>query len=94
MRHIKLFEQYLNESPGENGSQLNEGIFRQKGKLKDLIKNLFKKVDEIVDGLSRDHREIAEYRDIIELLEKQGIILNDEEEDIVIYHLRDKYEIY
>jgi hypothetical protein len=43
MRHIKLFEQYLNESPGENGSQLNEGIFRQKGKLKDLIKNLFKK---------------------------------------------------
>ena len=57
-------------------------------------KNLFKKVDEIVDGLSRDHREIAEYRDIIELLEKQGIILNDEEEDIVIYHLRDKYEIY
>ena len=57
-------------------------------------KNLFKKVDEIVNGLSRDHREIAEYRDIIELLEKQGIILNDEEEDIVIYHLRDKYEIY
>ena len=25
---------------------------------------------------------------------KEGTILNDEEEDIVIYHLRDKYEIY
>jgi hypothetical protein len=57
-------------------------------------KNLLKKVDEIVDNLSQDHRDFAQYQDIIESLERQGTKLNDEEEDIVIKHLRDKYEIY
>ena len=57
-------------------------------------KNLLKKVDEIVDGLSQDHRDFAQYQDIIELLERQGTRLNDEEENIVIKHLRNKYDIY
>jgi hypothetical protein len=57
-------------------------------------KKLLKKVDEIVDNLSQDHRDFAQYQDIIESLERQGTKLNDEEEDIVIKHLRDKYEIY
>jgi len=58
------------------------------------INVLLKKVDEIVDGLSQTHRDFAQYQDIIELLERQGTKLNDEEEDIIIHHLRDKYDIY
>jgi hypothetical protein len=57
-------------------------------------KKLFKKVDEIVLDLPQDHRDMAEYKDIIELLERQGTKLNDKEEDIVIHYLRDKYDIY
>ena len=57
-------------------------------------KALLAKVKKIVDGLSRDHREIAEYRDIIDLLEKQGTRLNDVEKNIVRQHLEDEYEIY
>ena len=57
-------------------------------------KKLLAKVDEIVDNLSSDLRNFAQYQDIIELLERQGTKLNDEEEDIVIKHLRDKYDIY
>jgi hypothetical protein len=55
---------------------------------------LLAKVDEIVDELSSNVRDFAQYQDIIELLERQGTKLNDEEEDIVIKHLRDKYDIY
>ena len=57
-------------------------------------KALLAKVKKIVDRLSRDHREIAEYRDIIDLLEKQGTRLNNVEENIVRQHLEDEYEIY
>jgi hypothetical protein len=55
---------------------------------------LLAKVDEIVDNLSSDLRDFAQYQDIIELLERQGTKLNEDEEDIVKKHLRNKYEIY
>jgi len=57
-------------------------------------KKLFKKIDEIVDNLSRDLRDFAQYQDIIKLLERQGTRINDEEENIVRRYLEDKYEIY
>ena len=56
-------------------------------------KVLMKKVDEIVNGLG-DLRDFAEYRDIILLLNKQGIDLNDEEEDMVRRYLMDQYDMY
>ena len=40
------------------------------------------------------YSQLINYKDIIELLERQGTQLNDKEENIVIRHLRDKYEIY
>ena len=55
---------------------------------------LLAKVDKIVNELSSDLRDFAQYQDIIELLERQGTQLNDKEENIVIKHLRDKYDIY
>ena len=55
---------------------------------------LLEKVDKIVNELSSDLRDFAQYQDIIELLERQGTQLNDKEEDIVRKHLRDKYDIY
>ena len=57
-------------------------------------KALLAKVDKIVANLSEDHREIAEYRDIIDLIDRENIKINDEEADIVRDYLRDKYEIY
>ena len=55
---------------------------------------LLAKVDKIVNELSSDRRDFAQYQDIIELLERQGTQLNEDEEDIVRKHLRNKYEIY
>jgi len=55
---------------------------------------LLAKVDKIVNELSTNVRDFAQYQDIIELLERQGTQLNDKEEAIVINHLRDKYDIY
>ena len=55
---------------------------------------LLAKVDKIVNELSSDRRDFAQYQDIIELLERQGTKLNEDEEDIVRKHLRNKYEIY
>jgi len=57
-------------------------------------KKLLKKIDEIVDGLSSDHRDMAIAEDIIDILDSHGKRLNDEEEDIVIYYLRNTYQIY
>ena len=57
-------------------------------------KKLLAKVDEIVGGLNPDHRDMAQYQDIIERLDREGIRLNDEEEDIVVDYLADKYQIY
>jgi hypothetical protein len=57
-------------------------------------KKLLAKIDKIVNGLNRDHRDMAQYQDIIEIFERSGPRLNDEEEDIVVDHLRDKYQIY
>lgn len=59
-----------------------------------VIKALLAKVDKIVADLPQDHREIAEYGDIIDLLERQGPRLSDDEEDIVRGYLSDKYDIY
>jgi hypothetical protein len=55
---------------------------------------LLAKVDKIVNELSSDRRDFAQYQDIIDMLDRSGTHLNDEEEDIVIKHLRDKYDIY
>ena len=55
---------------------------------------LLAKVDKIVNELSSDLRDFAQSQDIIELLERQGTKLNEDEENIVIKHLRNKYEIY
>mgnify|MGYP007034198878 CR=1 FL=1 len=57
-------------------------------------KKLFKKIDKIVNDLSSDHRDMAQYQDIIEILDRHGKHLNDEEEVIVMNYLGDKYEIY
>jgi hypothetical protein len=57
-------------------------------------KKLLKKIDEIVNGLSSDHRDMAQAEDIIDILDRHGKRLNDEEEDIVIAYLRKKYQIY
>ena len=57
-------------------------------------KKLLAKVDEIVGNMKSDLRDFAQYQDIIELLERQGTKINDEEEDIVKKYLRDKYNIY
>jgi len=54
---------------------------------------LLAKVDKIIDDLG-DLRDFAQYQDIIELLEKQEINLNDEEEDIVRRYLEDNYNVY
>ena len=55
---------------------------------------LLAKVDKIVNELSSNVRDFAQYQDIIELLERQGTKLNEDEEDIVRKHLRTKYNIY
>ena len=57
-------------------------------------KKLLAKIDKIVNSLSSDHRDMAQYQDIIDKLSKKGIRLNDEEESIVINYLADKYQIY
>jgi hypothetical protein len=57
-------------------------------------KKLLAKVDKIVDGLSSDHRDMAQYQDIVDFLGRQGTRLNDEEETIVMDYLADKYQIY
>ena len=57
-------------------------------------KKILAKVDKIVNSLSSDHRDMAQYQDIIDKLNREGIRLNDEEEGIVINHLADKYQIY
>ena len=57
-------------------------------------KALLAKVDKIVANLPQDHREMAEYGDINDLIDRENIKINDEEADIVRYYLRDKYEIY
>ena len=55
---------------------------------------LLAKIDEIVDNLSSDHREMAQYQDIIDIFNRSERQLNDKEETIVIKHLRNKYNIY
>ena len=57
-------------------------------------KKLLAKVDETVGNMKSDLRDFAQYQDIIEILERQGTKINDEEEDIVRKYLRDKYQIY
>jgi len=57
-------------------------------------KKILAKVDKIVNSLSSDHRDMAQYQDIIDKLNREGIRLNDEEEGIVINHLADKYQIF
>ena len=57
-------------------------------------KALLAKVDKIVADLSRDHREIAECRDIFDLFERQGPRLTDDEEDLVRDYLSKKYDIF
>lgn len=57
-------------------------------------KILWAKIDKIVANLSSDHREMVEYRDIIELLDREGVKITDEEESVVAKHLSDKYQIY
>lgn len=57
-------------------------------------KKILERVDKIVNGLSSDNREMAEYRYIIKRLDREGISLNDEDEQFVIDHLRDKYQIF
>jgi len=56
-------------------------------------KKLLAKVDKIVAELSSDHREMVEYRDMIDLLDREGIKIKDEEADILRNYLRDKYQI-
>jgi hypothetical protein len=55
---------------------------------------LYAKIDKIVADLPRDHRDIAEYRDIFDLLDREGTRLSDDEEDIVRDYLSKKYDIY
>jgi hypothetical protein len=57
-------------------------------------KKLYAKVDKIMEGLSPDTKEIAQYRDIFHMLNNNGNRLLDNEEDVVRDYLRDKYEIY
>ena len=58
-------------------------------------KILWAKIDKIVANLSSDHREMVEYRDIIDLLDREeGVKINDEEEELVRRYLSDKYQIY
>jgi len=57
-------------------------------------KKLLAKVDKIVANLSSDHRDIVEYRDMIDLIDRENIKINDKEADIVRDYLRDKYQIY
>jgi len=57
-------------------------------------KILWANIDKIVASLSSDHREMVEYRDIIDLLDREGVKITDEEETLVAKHLRDKYQIY
>lgn len=57
-------------------------------------KILLEKVDKIVNDIPQGHREMAESKDIIRLLNQEGTDLNEDQEDIVIKHLRDKYDIY
>ena len=55
---------------------------------------LYAKIDKIVADLPRDHRDLAEYRDIFDLLDREGTRLSDDEEDIVRDYLSKKYDIY
>jgi len=55
---------------------------------------LLSKIDKIVDNLSTDQRDFAQYQDIIDIFDRSGTKLNEDEEDIVIKHLRNKYDIY
>ena len=57
-------------------------------------KKLLAKVDKIVAELSSDHREMVEYRDMIDLLDREGVKIKDEEADILRDYLRDNYQIY
>jgi hypothetical protein len=65
-----------------------------KSHMSTATKVLMKKVDEIVNGLHGDLRDFAQQEDIIKLLNRQGIDLNDEEEDMVRRYLMDQYDIY
>jgi hypothetical protein len=55
---------------------------------------LLSKIDKIVDNLSTDQRDFAQYQDIIDIFDRSGTKLNEDEEDIVIKYLRNKYDIY
>jgi hypothetical protein len=56
---------------------------------------LLSKIDKIVDNLSTDQRDFAQYQDIIDIFDRnERRHLNEDEEDIVIKHLRSKYDIY
>ena len=57
-------------------------------------KNLLAKVDKIVANMSSDHREMAEFRDIMDLLDRENVKITDKEEDIVHDYLADNYNIY
>ena len=57
-------------------------------------KNLLAKVDKIVANMSSDHREMAEIRDIMDLLDRENVKITDKEEDIVHDYLADNYNIY
>ena len=58
------------------------------------IKKLLSKIDTIVDDLTSDDREIVQYQDMLDLIDRAHIKLNEAEENIVRKHLRTKYGIY
>ena len=57
-------------------------------------KKLLSKIDTIVDDLTSDDREIVQYQDMLDLIDRAHIKLNEAEENIVRKHLRTKYGIY
>ena len=57
------------------------------------IKGIFKKVDKIINGLSRDHREMLQINDIFDMLSGERINLDDDEKLFVSKYLREKYDI-
>ena len=58
------------------------------------IKKLLATVDTIVADMPSDHREIVQYQDMLDLIERNHIKLNDEKETIVRGYLGTKYDIH
>ena len=61
------------------------------------IQVLLKKINKIVNSLPRDHREIAECRDIYELLEQNGVRMDElssDDDDLVRDYLIEEFQIY